>query len=282
MAATANDLILVTGATGRLGRHITAGLRAQKARFRVLTRTPDARSSFAANGIEAFIGDFTQPTSLIPALQGVSRVFLLSPITETLERDQKALIDAAAKAGVTRIVKLSGSDWTVGTSASGDMHAAVEAHLTALPEHVAIRPNAWTQVSLAPVIASLKAGGDVPARHEAAVSYIDIEDIAAVALNQLLAARPAQGPLVITGPEALTYRQIADIATILTGRAVGLGPPAAAPAHQGFEAGVVRQFYKVIAAGGAAGITRVVEEITGRPSLKLQDMLARELAKLPA
>ena len=209
-------------------------------------------------------------------------MFLLSPITETLERDQKALIDAAAKAGVTRIVKLSGSDWTVGTSASGDMHAAVEAHLTALPEHVAIRPNAWTQVSLAPVIASLKAGGDVPARHEAAVSYIDIEDIAAVALNQLLAARPAQGPLVITGPEALTYRQIADIATILTGRAVGLGPPAAAPAHQGFEAGVVRQFYKVIAAGGAAGITRVVEEITGRPSLKLQDMLARELAKLPA
>src|SRR5690606_40032519 len=122
---SSSDLFLITGATGKLGRVLTPKLIAGGHRVRVLTRRPEAAGEFYGDKVEIAEGDFSVPASLPAALEGVSRVLLLSPISERLAEDQIALIDAARAAGVTRVVKISGSDWTVGTSFSGDAHKRV-------------------------------------------------------------------------------------------------------------------------------------------------------------
>lgn len=277
---SSSDLFLITGATGKLGRVLTPKLIAGGHRVRVLTRRPEAARELYGDKVEIAEGDFSVPASLPAALEGVSGVLLLSPISERLAEDQIALIDAARAAGVTRVVKISGSDWTVGTSFSGDAHKRVEDHLAQSGlEYVAVRPNAWLQVSLAAVAAQIKRGEAIAARHEAKVGYVDVRDIADVAISQLLALKVAAGPLVITGPDSLSIPDIAGLATRIVGRPVGVSSAVAGlpPGIEGFEAQVVKQFFVVIAQGGAAGLTDTVEQVLGRKPRSVEAYLAEEL-----
>lgn len=277
---SSSDLFLITGATGKLGRVLTPKLIAGGHRVRVLTRRPEAAREFYGDKVEIAEGDFSVPASLPAALEGVSRVLLLSPISERLAEDQIALIDAARAAGVTRVVKISGSDWTVGTSFSGDAHKRVEDHLAQSGlEYVAVRPNAWLQVSLAAVAAQIKRGEAIAARHEAKVGYVDVRDIADVAISQLLALKVAAGPLVITGPDSLSIPDIAGLATRILGRPVGVSSAVAGlpPGVEGFEAQIVKQFFVVIAQGGAAGLTDTVERVLGRKPRSVEAYFMEEL-----
>lgn len=279
-----SSVILVIGATGRLGRIVTRDLAARGVTVRILSRRPDQAAAEFGDGVQIAGGDLHHPDSLRQAMQGADRLFLLSPISESLAADQIAAIDAARAAGIGRVVKISGSDWTVGTSFSGDAHQQIEAHLArTIPGSVAIRPNAWAQVSLADTIRQIRETGRFHSRHGAArVSYIDIRDIADVAVAQLLAPRVDEGPLVITGPEALAASDLALLAGRLTGRRIAIadappGGPDRAADLPAFERGVIAQFMRVIAAGGAAGITQTVARILGRPPRRVADYLAGEL-----
>lgn len=274
-----SDLFLITGATGKLGRVLTPKMIDGGHRVRVLTRRPEKAQALYGDRAEIAEGDFSVPASLPAALQGVRRVLLLSPISERLAEHQIALVDAAKAAGVQRIVKISGSDWTVGTSFSGDAHKRVEDHLAQSGlEHVAVRPNAWLQASLGSVVDQIRQDEALTLRHGGArVGYVDVRDIADVAISQLLAPKVAAGPLVITGPEALSTTDIAGLATRITGRAVGVSSaaaPASAPGVEGFEAQVIKQFSAVIAQGGAAGLTDTIERVLGRKPRSVGAFLA--------
>lgn len=278
-----SDLLLITGATGKLSRVLTPKLLEAGHRLRVLTRRPEAARELFGDKVEIAEGDFSFPATLPPALEGVGKVLLLSPISERLAQDQIALIDAAKAAGVKRIVKISGSDWTVGTSFSGDAHQQIEDHLARSGlEHVAIRPNAWLQVSLAAVAAQIKRGEAIASRHGGAkVGYVDIRDIADVAINQLLASEVAPGPLVITGPDSLSIPDIAGLATRISGKPVGVSseaPPSLPPGIGSFEAKVIKQFFVVIGQGDAAGLTDTVETVLGRKPRSVEAYLSEELA----
>lgn len=278
-----SDLLLITGATGKLGRVLTPKLLEAGHRLRVLTRRPETARELFGDKVEIAEGDFALPATLPPALEGVGKVLLLSPISERLAQDQIALIDAAEAEGVKRIVKISGSDWTVGTSFSGDAHQQIEDYLARSGlEHVAIRPNAWLQVSLAAVAAQIKRGEAIASRHGGAkVGYVDVRDIADVAINQLLATKVAPGPLVITGPDSLSIPDIAGLATCISGKPVGVSseaPPSLPPGIGSFEAKVIKQFFVVIGQGGAAGLTDTVETVLGRKPRSVEAYLSEELA----
>ncbi|HEX7867301.1 MAG TPA: NmrA family NAD(P)-binding protein, partial [Variovorax sp.] len=154
--------ILVTGATGCLGRLLSRG-----AKVRALTRHPARANNLRAQGAETAVGDFDDKDALRRALQDVSHLFLLSPITPALAGQQIAVIEAAAAAGVERVVKLSGSHWTIdppGRSLSGDAHREIEAALSRSGiAHRVLRPNAWMQVMLARVASELAAGDELHA-----------------------------------------------------------------------------------------------------------------------
>ncbi len=286
--------VLVTGATGRLGQLIVERLVAQNRPVRILTRRPEtARNLFGAI-VQIAAGEFADRYSLDAALRGVGRLLLLSPISERLAADQIAVANAAEAAGVQRIVKISGSDWTIdppGVSISGDAHAAVEQHLRRLSiESVSLRPNAWMQVSLANTIKHVLAGNPLTAANlDAGVGYIDARDIADVAVHLLLADRIADriadaDALNLTGPDVKMPRQIASlIATALGRRVTAIEKrPAIGPSDTDFEHRAVAQFATLIAAGRAAVTTNLVASILGRPPRSVEafvsDYLAAEAA----
>lgn len=277
--------ILVTGATGKLGQRVVSRLLEKQAKVRVLTRRREEALKLWGDRVDIAEGNFSDPASLNEASRGIDRVFLLSPIGETLAADQKAVIDAALSAGVSRIVKISGSDWTIENAArsiSGAAHAQVEEHLAGSGiAHTVLRPNAWMQVALEPVVAALRRGEDVPARFgNAAVSFIDADDIADVAVHALTAGAPLAGPLVLTGGEALTALEIARIAARILHRPVGISHNAPAfPPHIGaFEQKAIGEFGQLIREGLAASVNDNVHQITGLLPRGVEGYLRARLA----
>ncbi len=117
-------MILVTGATGTIGSSTVKALKAKGARFKVGTRSPD---KLKGQGIDTVPFDWDKPETFGPALQGVEKIFLLTPISDKQTQYTQALVDAAKKAGVKHIVKLSviGADAEPGI-ALGRMHGEGE------------------------------------------------------------------------------------------------------------------------------------------------------------
>ena len=281
-----NEKILVTGATGRLGQLVTRRLVELNQPVRILTRRPDVARALFGTSVEIAAGDFADNASLHAALAGTRKLFLLSPISERLAEQQIAAAGAATIEGGARIVKISGSDWTIdppGTSISGDAHAAVEWHLRGLDiEHVSIRPNAWMQVALLNTIRQASRGQSLNARHGTAkVGYIDARDIADVAVHQLLAPQVADKPLIITGAEAVSICDVAAILTRVLHRPIGVAENAGVVTQLsggGFEDRAVAQFGSLIAAGRAAPVTRVLPELLGREPRTVEAFIREHFA----
>ena len=96
-------MIVVTGATGQLGRHVVDGLREQGVKF-----VAGARNTAADLGVETRELDYSRPETIAPALQGAEKVLLISG-SEVGQRvaQHTAVVEAAKKAGVQHIVYTS-------------------------------------------------------------------------------------------------------------------------------------------------------------------------------
>lgn len=286
--------VLVTGATGKLGQWLVPRLLEQGVRVRALSRQPDRARGRWGVAVEVAYGDLADPISLNVALQGVTHLFLLSPIDPLLAHYQIRAIEAAERGEVQRIVKLSGSAWTLdspGRSLSGDLHREVEQRLALSPiAHVVLQPNAWAQVALGRLTAPGpgEEGAWTDPFAGAAVSYIDVRDIADVAVAALLEsathAPDAGQPWVLTGPQALRFMELAARASALWERRIkvhpaeaGLSPssPGPGPAQQHlFVERVHVQFRELLRAGIAASVTTTVADVLGRPARPIEDFFS--------
>lgn len=87
--------ILITGATGNVGRELTRQLSAAKVPYRAMMRsTKDAGAFSALAGAQIVIGDFDDSKSLSHALQGVERAFLLTNSSERAEDQQSTFVES--------------------------------------------------------------------------------------------------------------------------------------------------------------------------------------------
>ena len=267
---------------------VVARLLARRLDVTVLTRQPAAARTVLGPAAAIVEGDLADQARLSALLSRGDRVFLLSPIAENLVQLQMSLVTAAAAAGVERVVKISGSDWTFrppGASLSGTSHQAIEDALAAsgIP-HVAIRPNAWMQVALGQVIEQAIAGSIPWPYGDAAIDYIDVSDIADVAVNMLTSDSLRKGPLVLTGSEALdgeglakVAAQIADVVVRLrmltpAEHAAELSASGVAP----FRQRIVSEFASLMRTGAAAHITTTVQDILSRPPRRVAEFLAEQ------
>ena len=275
--------ILVTGATGKLGRLVVRKLLDLGEPVRAFTRRPEIAASLFGSRVEIAAGEFSDPDSLDRALTSIDRIVLLSPVGERLTHHQIAVIEAAERAAVRRIVKISGSNWTIdppGQSISGAAHAQVEQRLSQSPiESVTLRPNAWMQVALQNHIARVQAGQPLSAPHRGArVSYIDARDISDVAVHQLLATRLDAAPLVLTGPRPVSIDEIAAFVEQSTGRSVAIDTEAPRPKlTSSFEERAVSEFVSLIGRGHAAPLTDTVPRVLGRPARTVEAFLSEQL-----
>ena len=97
--------ILVTGATGRVGRHVVDQLIQRGAKVRVLTRDP-SKASFPA-GVEVAQGDLLDLDALRAAFTGVSSLFLLNAVTGDEFTQAIITLNIARESGVERVIYLS-------------------------------------------------------------------------------------------------------------------------------------------------------------------------------
>lgn len=98
--------ILVVGGTGTVGSQLVKTLLDRKATVRVMTRSAE-KAAHLSNGVEAVIADLDHPASLAKAFQGIDRVFLLTPLSQTETAEGFNAVNAAKAAGVRRIVYMS-------------------------------------------------------------------------------------------------------------------------------------------------------------------------------
>ncbi|HLS79146.1 MAG TPA: NmrA family NAD(P)-binding protein [Nocardia sp.] len=278
-------MILVTAATGSIGRHLVRALHEQGAPVRALVRE---EAKGRALGVDYAVGDFDDPASLAAALRGVRRVFLNGPGALPVDgeqpglRGQKALIDAARAAEVAHVVKVSVWDAAPAAPLSQGLHWEVEEYLRAsgLGSSV-LQPAGFMQNFLAPT-AFTPDGRLIASYGDAPVAYVDAADIAAAAAALLTAEQPAPGPVVLTGSQALTDAQVAAKLSAVLGRTVELAPfpaeqiPAALTA-QGLPEWFATQLATLVAqvAAGAQSVpTDGVARLTGRPARTFDQFLA--------
>jgi uncharacterized protein YbjT (DUF2867 family) len=199
-------MILVTGATGNVGRRVVERLVERGEPVRAYVRDPGRAA--LPQGVEVVKGDLTDPGALRAALDGVDAVFLLWPFFG--EEDVRPVV--AALAG-RRIVYLSA------VSADGeDVFARTERAITAAGgEWTFLRPGGFAVNTLA-WAEGIKAGGVVREPYaEAGRSLIHEDDIAAVAVRALTEDGHTGQTYALTGPATLTQAEQAR----LIGEAVG-------------------------------------------------------------
>ena len=218
----ARDVVLVTGATGRIGRLVVDELLRTGVPVRALTRQPE--HAVLPAGVEVVAGDFTVPASLDAALEGAVAVFLVWTTAPATAPAVVARLAAHPSPQPRRVVYLSAPYRTPHPffqqpNPLRDLHAEVERLLAATSLGVAVlRPGMFASNALHWWAPQIRNGDVVRWPYAAAeTAPIDERDIAAVAARVLLDARHARGDYVLTGPESLS--QAAQVHAI--GDAIG-------------------------------------------------------------
>jgi NADH dehydrogenase len=215
-------MILVVGATGQLGGLIARTLLHNNTPVRVLVRGGSSYDGLAAAGAEPVIGDLTSPSSLRAATEGVDAVVTTAnsmarggadTVESVDERGNRNLIDAAASAGVRRLVFIS----ALGASPDHPMpllraKGLAEERLRASGmTWTALRPNMYMEtLPLAVVGGPALAGqpvtliGEGRRRH----SFVALRDVAAYVVAALANRESENQTLVIGGPQPLSLRDI--------------------------------------------------------------------------
>ncbi len=277
-------MILVTGATGTVGREVVAQLLAAGQEVRAMTRDP---SKVKLNGeVEVVKGDFNAPDSLASAVHGVERIFSLTfgPETGVHERH---LAQAAKAAGARHIVKLSalgGDDETRNNIRKWHDEGEQAIRETGIALTV-LRPTGFMSNALhwRPSIRAQRkvfsnyGDGKLPPVHP--------RDIAAVAVRALTTSGHDGKVYPLTGPEALKMSEQVKILADAIGQPLEYVPVSDEATRKGMEnAGMpsflidaLLPFAAFIRSGKAAQVFHTVEEVTGTPSLRFSDW-ARENA----
>lgn len=217
-------MIIVTGATGQLGRQIVEGLltRLPAHQVGVSVRDPGKALHLADQGVRVRRGDFTDAASLIDAFEGASQVLIVSvdKMGEECVKQHRGAIDAAVAAGARRILYTS----QMGASASSCFqacrdHAATEDALRASGVPFTALRNGFYAASAAHFLGQALASGDIALPADGPVCWTAHADLAEAAAAILADEGRFDGPTPpLTAPQALDFDDIARLAGSLTGR----------------------------------------------------------------
>jgi uncharacterized protein YbjT (DUF2867 family) len=261
--------ILVTGATGHVGRPLIASLLADGAQVRALTRDPAA--AHLPPGAEVTGGEYTAPGVFAAAVRGAGAVFVNIGAIRTGLGD---LLAAARDAGVSKIVLLSSTtvrDQGEQAYALGAQHKTAEDAVKASGiDWTILRCDGFAANTLAWAV-GVRAGSVVRAPYgQAATALIAEQDIAAAAARVLLDPGHAGQTYYLTGQQSLTQIQQAEAIGSAIGRPVRfeeLSPETFRQfAAQRFPAPVVEDLLRRWArsVGRAADIAPDLEKLIGR------------------
>ncbi len=275
--------ILVTGATGNVGKEVIRLLTDQNCNIYTAVRNPEQAkkilgdSSSKINYVEF---DFTKPSTFTNAFSQINRIFLVRPPALANIREIAPALEAAKQAGVEQIVFLS----ILGAERNRIVpHSKIERYINQLGIGATFLRAGFFMQNLNTVHQEdIKTRGELfmPAGN-GKTSFIDVRDIAAVAIRTLLEDEHINKAYTLTGSEALTYYQVADIFTEILNKPIKYTNPSLINFIIKMRArGLPIDFILVMAAiytttrlGLANKITLDTEQLLNRPSLTMRQYI---------
>ena len=293
------ETILVTGATGTVGSEVVKQLLAAKGqREEDIIVKAAARSAnddtFRNLGVQIAQLDYNKPDTLSTALRGVNKVFLLTPFQSNMIDLTLNLVNEAKNVGVKHIVKQS----VLGADAEQEitpnrLHRQAEKIIeeSGIP-FTFLRPNFFMQNFVTFYSHFIKTQGAfyVPAG-DAKASFVDVRDIAAVAV-QVLSGSSKNGETKhirkaydITGGEALSYGEAAEILSKEIGKKVNYVNISDEDARKGMKdmgadewtINSMIELFGITRAGYLSEISTAVEQVTGNKPITFSQF-ARDYA----
>ncbi|MEL6187948.1 MAG: SDR family oxidoreductase [Myxococcota bacterium] len=284
--------ILVTGATGTIGSQIVEPLIQAEATVRAAVRSRSRASALEAQGAEIVEYDIEQGQGVEEAFAGVDRAFLLTPFVPDFSALTIRALEAARKAGVSHVVKLSaaGADpaspsWLPRNHGLGDV-AVAESGLS----YTILRPTFFQDNIITFSADSLRSEGVFyGASAGQSVAYVSSRDVGAVAAQALLHPhKHAEKTYDLTGGEGVTGLALAALLTETLGRPVsfrdissdeyGASLRAAGTPEPFVEALLGLEYVK--AQGWAAAVSPHVSEALGRAPETYAAFIARNRGRL--
>src|SRR6266508_2576405 len=258
-----SNMILVTGATGTVGRPLIEVLSTAGADIRAVIRKGQAAGLPAH--VEVVVGDLSRPETIAPALRGVTALFLHPRAVADAAFELVAL---AREQGVQRVVALSAMN--IGDRNKEAEQAAVASGL----EWVSLRPSSFASNTLQAWGAQIRAGDVVRYVYAAfEESLLDERDLAAVGARALLSDDLLGRRLMLSGPQSLSHAELVATIGEVIGRPLRFQEVEPEVLKRGMIAnGFAEPFVTALLAryarevGQAAPVTGEVERILGRPA----------------
>ncbi|MFN2323271.1 MAG: SDR family oxidoreductase [Trueperaceae bacterium] len=271
-------VIAVTGATGNVGAEVVRLARAAGAPVRALSVDPERARAALGDDVEHVRLEFGDEGTYAAAFRGVHALFLMRPPQiADVERRIHPAIDAAVAAGVQRVAFLS----LQGVERNPVVpHFKIERHLrgSGVPATM-LRPSFFMQNLSTTHRDEIRDEGRivVPAGR-GRTSFVDVRDVAEVAVKALLEDGHEGRAFELTGSEALGYAEVAAILSEVLGRTITYADPSPLAfwrrsRAQGTPAAfvtVMLGLYTVARLGLAARVTPELEQLLGRPPITVR------------
>jgi len=280
-----SSMILITGASGTVGRAVLEEVRKTGKPFRAMYRSSeDARK--APPGVSTVLADFADRNSLRQVLPGVDAVYLVcSPIPQLVDLENNG-INACLEVGVRHVVLNSALGAADYSKSFPSWHRKVEDNLKASKlSYTVVRPNSFMQNLVTYNAPSIRAqNAFYAAMGNAKLSLIDVRDVAAVVAKALISPAEHSGKTYeLNGPEAFTNAQIAEKISRAVGRPVQfVDIPEEEQRKTMLDMGMpewqvtslldLQQYYSILGKGGE--VTHVLLDLLGRAPITLDQFLA--------
>src|SRR5258708_24120312 len=216
-------MILVTGATGLNGGVLVRLLSGRGVPVRAVGRkTAGATALDSLRNVEVVEGDMAHPDTLAAPLRGVDRAMLISSSDPAMLEVQSNFIEAARKAGVRHVVKLSGIMPEVDSPFRfARMHGEAEQRLERSGiAFTHLRAGEFMHAYFRQVPAIVARGTFFLPMEDARIASIDVRDIAEVAAKALTEPGHEGKIYPLTGPEALSMAEVAEKLSTATGKPI--------------------------------------------------------------
>lgn len=276
-------MILITGASGSVGKAVLQEAIRKGSKVRAMYRSREEAAK-APSACEPVLADYADKQSLSKALDGVGSVYVVcSPIPQLVELESN-MLDACKEAGVKHVVLNSALGAGDYPKSFPSWHRRVEDKLKGMGlSFTMLRPNGFLQNIVAFNAASIRAqGAFYAAMGDAKVSYLDVGDIAIVAVKTLQGGAHAGKTYELNGPEAISNQELAKRISRVSGRTVNfVDIPESAQREAMLGAGMpewqvtalleLQQYYKQ---GGGAKTDGLLQSLIERAPVTLGQYLA--------
>lgn len=209
-------MILVTGATGHLGRSVVQQLKQQlqNNEFAVLARNLEKAKPYVNEHIEVREGDFNQPESLIKAFHGIDKLLLISTMEMNRFEQHKNVIDAAREAGVQHVYYTGLSIQNIENSAVKDLmisHFQTEDYLKASGLKYTLLRNTMYAEAIPQIIGERVIDTGIQLSGGAGkVPYVLRAELGEAIANALIQNDHENKVYELVGSQTYSYQDIAD------------------------------------------------------------------------